>query len=279
MAILTIEISALLCLYSVCPHVSPSTACTHCVSDCFMWNCRFGSSVCITLTVYSGIRKVIWIHSWMSYAVMFGLVGSNVHTTAFRRSAMLRLRYSPSHTHSHRIFSPRTRSHDFHFPFRRITLLRTLISFWKLSADWTRTNVICFRKVLVSREGAQLQLNTANSRPVRNISPFNQSQPATLLGILINVNSCINLKLNKRIGVFDKYIRGVIDCSKTEKRNECTNKEAAWFLLYIVWSCSPTSLHVSCHFFSKTVPCTVPSVSLRRLFFKKALTHLLYCSE
>jgi len=139
----------------------------------------------------------------------------------------------------------------------------------KLSADWTRTNVLCFWIELVSRERAQLQLNTANIRPVGHISPLHHSQLATHFGILINVNSCFNLKLTKRIGFFDKYIRGVIDCSKTEKRNECTNKEAAWFLLYIVRRCSATSLLVSCHFFSTTAPCTVPSVCLRRLFCTK----------
>ena len=195
------------------------------------------------------------------------------------RSAMLRLRSSPSHTHSHRIFSPRTRSHDFHFPFRKITLLRTLLSFSEALSRLISNQRNLFPKSTSIARRVWATTKYSKQPPCSNISPFNQSQPATLLGILINVNSCINLKLNKRIGVFDKYIRGVIDCSKTEKRNECTNKEAAWFLLYIVWSCSPTSLHVSCHFFSKTVPCTVPSVSLRRLFFKKALTHLLYCSE
>jgi len=34
-----------------------------------------------------------------------------------------------------------------------------------------------------------------------------------------------NIKLNKRICVFGKYIHGVIDCNgwKTEKRHECPN--------------------------------------------------------
>ena len=112
MAIMTIDISPLLCLYSACPHECRSRTCTDCASASFFYTYRFGPSISVILQFFGGILKVSWIHSWTSYAVMFGLVGSNVHTTAFRRSAMLRLRSSPSHTHSHRVFSLRTRSLD-----------------------------------------------------------------------------------------------------------------------------------------------------------------------
>ena len=42
MSMHTIEISPLLCLYSACPHVSRSNACTHSLPTNFIYTCRSG---------------------------------------------------------------------------------------------------------------------------------------------------------------------------------------------------------------------------------------------
>ena len=119
------------------------------------------------------------------------------------------------HALSRTVFSPRTRSHNCLSLSVQKDNFTPHTAFFLGSSQHSelRTNVLCFRKVLVSREGAQLQLNTANTRTVRSISPLHQNYPATLLGILGKVNSCFNLKLTKRIGVSDKCIRGLTDCN------------------------------------------------------------------
>ena len=71
-------------------------------------------------TVCSGIRRV----SWMSYAVILGLAGSNVHTVVFCRSAMFTYtNLLLATTHSHILFALRTRSLGcLSLTFRRATL-------------------------------------------------------------------------------------------------------------------------------------------------------------
>ena len=63
-AMLTIDSTPLWCLYSACPFVSPSRACTYALSIIFMNTCLFIPSIWIMLTVCSGIRRTCWIHSW-----------------------------------------------------------------------------------------------------------------------------------------------------------------------------------------------------------------------
>jgi len=145
------------------------------------------------------------------------LRGDRVKCTHYRVSSFSHVTFTlfQLHTLSRTVFSLCTRSHNCLSLSVQKDNFTPHTAFFLGSSQHSelRTNVLCFRKVLVSREGAQLQLNTANTRTVRSISPLHQNYPATLLGILGKVNSCFNLKLTKRIGVSDKCIRGLTDCN------------------------------------------------------------------
>jgi hypothetical protein len=114
----------------------------------------------------------------------------------------------PLHALSRTVFSLCTRSHEcLSLSVQKDNFTpHTAFLLGSFQHSELRTNVLCFRKVLVSREGAQLQLNTTNTRTVRNISPLHQSYPATLFGILIKVNSCINFEMHV---TFTLYLRSI----------------------------------------------------------------------
>jgi len=117
---------------------------THCVSASFTWTCRFGPSICITLTffwvpqnVMDPLMDVIWCD------LRSGMVKYTHYSGCSIRIATITL-FSFTHSLAQYIHSALAHMTAFHFPFRRITLLRTLLPSRKLSAHWTRTNVLCF---------------------------------------------------------------------------------------------------------------------------------------
>jgi hypothetical protein len=83
------EISSVTCLYIVSPFVSRNMSCTKDISVNFIYTCLRFPSVWIIGTVCSKTYVCERIHSCISKAVRWGLVGSKLHTKVLHRSLII----------------------------------------------------------------------------------------------------------------------------------------------------------------------------------------------
>jgi len=95
-AMATFDNSPFWCSYLAKPPVSLSIDHKHSILINMINTCLRMPSICIMLTVFSGNLRVSWIHSWISYAGVFGLAGSNVHTIVLHRSTMMNQEFTSS---------------------------------------------------------------------------------------------------------------------------------------------------------------------------------------
>ena len=96
----TVDTSSPWCLYFASPLISLSIDCTQSLLISLINTCLLMPSICIMVTFCSGIRSVLWIHSWMSNAVIFRLAGSKLHTVVLSRSAIMYQHFTSSYHHS-----------------------------------------------------------------------------------------------------------------------------------------------------------------------------------
>jgi hypothetical protein len=136
---------------------------THCVSASFMWTCRLGPSICITLTFFLRSAKchgsingchMVWPSVW--YGKIYTLQWL-FDQDCYDLALLL-------HTLTRTVYSLRTRSHDcLSLSVQKDNFTPHTTSFSEALSTLNSNQRTLFLKALVSREGAQLQLKTANT--------------------------------------------------------------------------------------------------------------------
>ena len=102
----TINIFPDTCLYSARPFVFCNMACTYVSSINFRNICRFFPSICNIVSEWSSTLSCLWIHSFISWAEIRGLVVSKIYTIVFRTAmavtnvSFLRLGTAPPHVNT-----------------------------------------------------------------------------------------------------------------------------------------------------------------------------------
>jgi len=141
--------------------------------------CKFAVSARRSASWLLSFRGSVRWHGTFHGRHMLWSLGCRVKCTHYRVSSFSQVKFTLffcTHSLAKRIFTPHSLAWlSFTFSLEGSLHSAHYLPSRKFSADWTRTNVLCFRKVLLSREGDQLHLNTANNRSVRNISPLHQS--------------------------------------------------------------------------------------------------------
>ena len=94
----TVDSSPLWCMYFASPLVSISSDCTQSLLINLINTCLLMPSIWIIVTFCSRIRNVLWIPSWMSNTVIFGLAEPELHTMVLSRSAIIYQHFTSSHS-------------------------------------------------------------------------------------------------------------------------------------------------------------------------------------